>query len=77
MYELTVQVLLDGGALHESIIRFGMPNNPTDDDVKVVARGILRGYRDLYGTRVKHAGLRQVGMTREIASADVPIPPTP
>ena len=73
-YVLVVQV--DDTIPFEARIVFTMPGQVTDTDVIAVARKILAGYKDVYATRVRHGGLLETEMTRELVAAGAPIPTT-
>jgi hypothetical protein len=67
MYVMTIAVAVDGAPTPvTSTIEFRLPGDATDEQAVLVARGVRRGFRDAYDTRVQVIGLQEVGMTRDI-----------
>ncbi len=67
-YVMVVEVQPEGQTLPtRSTIEFELPSGSTDADVVLVAKGIRKGFRDAYSTKVKVVSLQQVAMSRDVA----------
>lgn len=67
MYVMIIEVDTAGAASPtRSEIHFDLPGGGTDAEAVTVAKGIRKGFRDAYDTRVRLVAFQQVGMTREV-----------
>lgn len=66
-YVLTVEVTAEGAATPtRSVITFDLPAGGTDADAVTVAKGVRKGFRDAYDTRVTVVSFQQTGLTRDV-----------
>lgn len=49
-----------------TVIEFDLPTGGTEQDAKVIARGIRKAYRDAFSSRVKVVAFQQTGLTVDV-----------
>jgi len=77
-YELVVAVDTPGApAPATSHITFDLPPSGTDDEARTIARGIRKGFRDAYDTRVRVVSFQVTGLSRDLSLAAEPATPAP